>query len=98
MTAAIMQFGALHDPTDALDPARAAEQQPPHEDRQRADDTPKHSDGYFGIGRNNRGAEHDEQLDDGDRDSGPQPQGFSWTQFVGVIHGHREARIANAVA
>ena len=54
---------------------------------QRAGDAPKHAD-RSGIGRDNRGAEHDEQLDDGDDHSGPQPERLPRRQFVRVSDGH----------
>ena len=76
------------DRADALEPARAAEQHPPHDDQQRADDAPKHSDGEFGIGRDHRGAEHHEQLDDGDDHSGPQPERFPRRRLVHLFEGH----------
>ena len=68
--------------TDALGPGRAAEEHPPHDDGRCADDAPNHSDGQFGIGRDNRAAEHDEQLDDGDDHRGPQPERFLSSHFM----------------
>jgi hypothetical protein len=77
------------DRTDPLGPERPAEKEPPHEDRRCADDASEHSE-IADVGRDDRADDHDEQLGDGDDDSGPQPQRLSSSHVVALCNGHWE--------